>query len=201
MIIEDSNKLFRRSRFYPLPRDLCFPAEKPLFRRFSSGKKRLVEIGVFEGASGAIFRSAMASDGVLHLIDPFIPDSMNPALCGRPWMARLNVARVLNGSVVWHHDLSSSVAKTWKGPIDFLFIDGDHTEASCRQDWEQWSPFVEQDGAVLFHDARCGKGDGSSWDGWEGPTRVVDQLFRKAPVSGWKIVAEAGTLVVVERKP
>lgn len=199
MRVEDSNRLFRRSRFYPLPRDLCFDSERPLFRKYAAGKKMLVEIGVFEGAASVAFRSVMSPDAVLHLIDPFVPDSMNPDLRGRKFFAWLNVARVFNGKVQWHQDYSWNVAKGWDAPIDFLFIDGDHTADSCRKDWEFWSPFVQKGGNVLFHDARHGKGDGSFWDGWEGPTRVVDELFRLAPIPGWRIVAEAGTVIVVER--
>ena len=200
MLIKDSAKELRRSRFFPFPRDLCFPQEKPLFRKWAKNRRRLVEIGVFEGASAAIFRSVMHPTGHLHLIDPFIPDSMNPALSARKPFAKLNLMRVRNGKITWHEDFSFQVVKTWHQPVDFLFIDGDHTEASCSQDWTQWSPFVEVGGVAIFHDARFGKGDGSWWDGWEGPTAVVDRLFRGAnKITSWEIVDEAGTAVAVRR--
>lgn len=200
MEVEKSNQDPKRSPYYPLPRDLCFEPEKPLFRRWASGRKTLVEIGVFEGASAKEFRSAMQRDATLHLIDPFIPDSMNPALRGRKFFAKLNVARVRNGKTCWYEDFSFNVVKNWSAPIDLLFIDGDHTEKSCEQDWREWSPFVVVGGVVIFHDARCGLGDGSWWDGWEGPTAVVDRLFRgPGRLSNWEIVEEAGTAVAVRR--
>ena len=36
--------------------------------------------------------------------------------------------------------------------IDFLFIDGDHTEEGVRKDFEMYSPFVRKGGIVAFHD-------------------------------------------------
>ena len=200
MLQKDSNQDFKRSPYYPLPRDLTFPPEKPLFHRWAKGRKKLVEIGIFEGASGAAFRSVMASDGELHLIDPFIPDSMNPRLRARKFFAKLNLGRVRNGRVRWYEDYSFNVIKNWKQSIDFLFIDGDHTYKSCLQDWDDWSRFVEKNGVVIFHDARFGRGDGSYWDGWEGPTQVVDELFRgRNRLKNWEIVEEAGTAVAVVR--
>ncbi len=115
-------------------------------------------------------------------------------------MARLNLATVRNGTVAWYEDYSFNVAKNWSQQIDFLFIDGDHTEEACMQDWVNWSSFVETDGVVVFHDARFGSSQGKYWDGWEGPTNVMNQLFRSNNrLNDWEIVDEAGTAVVVRK--
>jgi predicted O-methyltransferase YrrM len=37
-------------------------------------------------------------------------------------------------------------------PIDFLFLDGDHTYAGVTQDWEMYSPLVRPGGLIVFHD-------------------------------------------------
>jgi predicted O-methyltransferase YrrM len=37
-------------------------------------------------------------------------------------------------------------------PIDFLFIDGDHTYRGVKKDWEMYSPLVADRGLVGFHD-------------------------------------------------
>ena len=37
-------------------------------------------------------------------------------------------------------------------PVDFLFIDGDHTTAGARSDFEDYSPLVRPGGLVAFHD-------------------------------------------------
>lgn len=37
-------------------------------------------------------------------------------------------------------------------PIDFLFIDGDHSAAGVRQDFEMYRPLVRDGGLIAFHD-------------------------------------------------
>src|SRR5437667_12354506 len=46
-------------------------AEHETLKRWACGRRRLVEIGVAEGASALALREAMSSDAVLYLIDPF----------------------------------------------------------------------------------------------------------------------------------
>lgn len=38
------------------------------------------------------------------------------------------------------------------GPLDFAFIDGDHSYDGVRSDFELWSPLVRPGGLVAFHD-------------------------------------------------
>lgn len=42
------------------------------------------------------------------------------------------------------------------GPLDMVFIDGDHSEEAVRHDLALTAPFVKQDGVVAFHDLRGG---------------------------------------------
>ncbi len=37
-------------------------------------------------------------------------------------------------------------------PIDFLFIDGDHTYEGVKKDFEMYSPLVKEGGVIAFHD-------------------------------------------------
>ena len=37
-------------------------------------------------------------------------------------------------------------------PVDVLFIDGDHTYAGIRSDYEMYGPLVRDGGIVAFHD-------------------------------------------------
>jgi predicted O-methyltransferase YrrM len=95
--------------------------------------------------------------------------------------------------VVWHVERSEDTADRWREPVDLVFIDGDHSEAGCRLDWELWSPFVAPGGVVLFHDA-------SGADALPGPRAVFEDLFRTGdPPAGWRIRAEVDTAVAVER--
>lgn len=37
-------------------------------------------------------------------------------------------------------------------PIDFLFVDGDHTYEGVKRDWDMYSPLVRKGGIVALHD-------------------------------------------------
>jgi predicted O-methyltransferase YrrM len=39
-----------------------------------------------------------------------------------------------------------------KRPIDFLFIDGDHTYSGIKRDFEMYAPLVRHGGIIAFHD-------------------------------------------------
>lgn len=44
------------------------------------------------------------------------------------------------------------VAKTWDKKIDLLHIDGLHDYQNCKNDYDTWTSFLQEDGVVLFHD-------------------------------------------------
>ena len=93
--------------------------------------------------------------------------------------------------------------REWKGEVDVVFIDGDHSEAGCELDWSSWHGFVAPGGRVVFHDARADQPGGR---GLPGPTAVVKRHFRSAGTTAttmpdWKITAEADRTVVVTRAP
>jgi len=45
-----------------------------------------------------------------------------------------------------------AVADFFDGPIDVLFIDGDHSAAGVRRDYELYAPLVRPGGLIAFHD-------------------------------------------------
>jgi Methyltransferase domain len=171
-------------------------AEHAALRRWAAGKSSLVEIGVAEGVSALAVREVMADSGKLYLIDPFHLSRV-PDLNFTKRAAHRAVASCTRGEVVWIERFSFDAARNWNAPIDFLLIDGDHSEDAVRRDWEDWNRFVAPGGAVLFHDARLFDG------GWTsaayGPVKLVDELFRCKRLPGWIIVEEIHSLVVVER--
>jgi predicted O-methyltransferase YrrM len=178
-------------------------AEGELLATAASGARRVVELGVYEGSSAFVFCDAMAADAELHLIDPFVDESgwaMRPGWHGTPAATRLAVRRrARHGPAIrWYIARSQDVGRDWRGgPADLVFIDGDHSPAGCREDWEVWHPHVRTGGAVAFHDARLGMPGGS---GSPGPTSVVTELFRDSgPPRGWRIAEEVDTLVLVRR--
>lgn len=58
------------------------------------------------------------------------------------------------------------VRDRFAGPVDFLFIDGDHSYEGVKADWENYSPLVAEGGLIAFHDI-----DGQCKDFWEAEMR------------------------------
>ena len=50
-------------------------------------------------------------------------------------------------------DFAARIEAMFEGePVDFLFIDGDHTEVGVRQDYEMYRHLVRPGGLIAFHD-------------------------------------------------
>jgi predicted O-methyltransferase YrrM len=174
-------------------------AESAMLAELARGRRSVVEIGVYEGSSAVVLCEALEPDATLHLVDPFSENALRPGWRGTESATRRVVERAAGGDgprVKWHVKRSDEAARDWTEELDLLFIDGDHTEAGCRLDWDLWNRFVKPGGVVVFHDARETQPDGR---GLPGPTAVVDDLFRPA-LEGWAIREEADSAVAVERQ-
>jgi predicted O-methyltransferase YrrM len=134
-------------------------AERECLVRYASGRRRLVEIGVWHGLTTSRLRSVMAPDGVLSAVDPFPPGRLGFSAQKR--IARYEVGRIRNGVVRWI-ETNSAQASVGHEPVDFILIDGDHSERGALQDWLAWSRLVQQGGIVAIHDSRST------------PTRAID---------------------------
>jgi hypothetical protein len=186
------------------PRTMHSDGEAALLRELAAGRRRVVEIGVYEGSSAVVLCDVLGRDAELHLIDPFGHHSaaLPPGWGATERASKRVVARAARGGgpqVSWHVAFSADVARGWSQPVDLVFVDGDHSEEGCATDWDSWHGFVEPGGVVLFHDAREGRPGGR---GLPGPTAVVDGLFRGEPaLGGWRITHEVDGAVAVTREP
>lgn len=168
--------------------------------------RRVVEIGVYEGASALALVDLLGRGAELHLIDPYgsHPDALPGGWGASEWATRRTLARAIARrgrdapTVRWHVALSHDVAATWDAQVDVVFIDGDHSEQGCELDWSAWNRFIAPGGRVVFHDAREGVPGGR---GLPGPTAVVTRHFRGAGTPGWELLTEADRTVVVRRVP
>ena len=86
---------------------------------------------------------------------------------------------------------SADVARLWRTPLGMLFIDGGHTDAAVRADYEGWAPWVAPGGALAIHDVFPDPADGG-----QAPFRI----YQRALASGaFTEVRHAGSLRVLER--
>ena len=183
------------------PRSMHSPAESQLLAELARDRRTAVEIGVYEGSSAVVLAGALPAAATLHLIDPFGESpTLLPGWAGVEGATRRVLARAVRArrdggpNLVWHVERSEDAAAHWGAvPVDLVFIDGDHSEAGCRADWELWSPFVAPGGVVIFHDA---VGESAL----PGPRAVFADLFGAGdPPGGWRIQARADSAVAVQR--
>ncbi len=189
------------------PRTMHSEEDAQVLLRAARGARRVVEIGVYEGASALTLQSVLGARAELHLIDPFgrHPDALPGGWGATEWATCRVLARAggrlgdAAPRLTWHPLLSAEVAETWSQPLDLVFIDGDHSEEGCELDWSCWHRFVAVGGHVVFHDARADREDGR---GLPGPTAVVARHLRERDASrerGWEIVDEADRTVAARR--
>jgi predicted O-methyltransferase YrrM len=189
------------------PRTMHSAEDANVLAAAATDARRVVEIGVYEGASAVALCRTLGPGAELHLIDPFgrHPDALPAGWGASEWATRRVVARAVHQrgaradeqvDVHWHIALSHEVAESWSGEVDLVFIDGDHSEAGCELDWASWQRFVAPGGHVVFHDAREGEQGGR---GLPGPTAVVTRHFRGEKTPGWEIAEEADRTVAVRR--
>jgi len=128
------------------------PAERACLARHASGRRSLVEIGVMHGATTALLRGAMAPDGVVTGIDRHLPGKLLVSF--ERLVAKHELARHPRGEAVLLREWSHDAARHWTAPIDFLFIDGDHSWAGLERDWQDWTSHLVPGGLVALHDSR-----------------------------------------------
>ena len=170
-------------------------AEQACLRRHATGKGRLVEIGVWHGVNTRAFRAAMSPEGVVIAIDPFCRFFFG--IRGFGWARRIahrEVEKTGNGRVVWVERLGQEAPALAEVqpflPVDFIFIDGDHSYEGLRGDWLAWKDHIAAGGIVALHDSRCRNGCGSE--------KFTQDAILRDP--GFDRVDEIDSLTVLRRK-
>src|SRR5688572_20247603 len=98
-------------------------AEREAIARFASGRRRAVELGVFEGATTALIAKEIASDGTLFAVDPFFTGRLG--ICWGKLIAEREVRRGrVSRKVTFVRSLSHEAAMQLpEDSFDFIFID------------------------------------------------------------------------------
>lgn len=127
-------------------------AERDLLARFARGASRLLEIGVYEGASTRIIADAMPPTATLYAVDPFFAGRFG--ICWSQLIARREAGNCNSGTVRFVRAMSVDAARAIEGDFDYIFIDADHSLEAIGADWEAWSPRCLVGGVMAFHDTR-----------------------------------------------
>ena len=156
----------------------------------ATGRGVIVEIGSWKGRSTTWLASGARLAGQrVYAIDPHrgsredpAADTLNEFLDN---LARTGLANVVEPMVMTSEEAAARVA----GPIELLFIDGDHSFEAVQRDAELWLPRLMDGGTVMFHDAATAA--------YTGPRRIVRRMVCRNP--GFHGIARVGSMLVARR--
>jgi predicted O-methyltransferase YrrM len=173
----------------------------------AGGLGPLLEIGTYCGKSAVFLGAAARAAGtVLFTVDHHRGSEENQAgwehhdselvdrRTGRmdtlPFFRRTIEDAGLEHVVVAIVGHSLPVARAWRTPLAFLFIDGGHAEDVAMADYEHWSPHVMAGGTLAIHDVFEDPSEGG-----QAPFHV----WRRAIADGFTPVSATGSLRVLQR--
>ena len=123
--------------------------------------------------------------------DPSLVDARSGRLDTLPHVRATLGGAGLEEDVVVIVGRSAQVARLWRTPLGLLFIDGGHTEAAARADYDGWAGWVAPGGALAIHDVFPDPADGG---------QAPYGIYLRALASGaFTEVAVEGSLRLLER--
>lgn len=156
----------------------------------TTGKGLIVEIGSWKGRSTAwLAAGAGLAAARVYAVDPHTGSREDPeATTLAAFRANLTAAGLAD--LVEPLVMSSAAAaRMLDGPVELLFIDGDHSYEAVRLDAELWLPKLVEGGVVMFHDVTT--------TGYTGPRRVFRRsICWSAEFEG---IRRIGSMVVARR--
>ncbi len=97
----------------------------------------------------------------------------------------------LEGHVIALVGPSAAIARHWRTPLRFLFIDGGHSLQTALADWQLWATWVAPGGVLAIHDVLHRPADGG---------RPPHEVFLRATASGlFDVQQRLGSLVLLKR--
>jgi predicted O-methyltransferase YrrM len=156
----------------------------------TTGRGAIVEIGSWKGRSTAWLALGARSVGRrLYAIDPHTGSKEDPAAYTLQEfldnLAHAGVADVVDPLVM----TSSEAARVVQGPVELLFIDGDHSPGAVLHDVELWLPRLADGGFVMFHDVAT--------TSYSGPRRAFQRYV--CWCTGFDSIARIGSMTVARR--
>jgi predicted O-methyltransferase YrrM len=151
--------------------------------------KVCVELGTWQGASAIpVARAIRRWGGTLFCVDTWAGDlSGLPQVPPAPWILVACARNIMEAGVGANVRLipatTQDAAARWTQPIDYLYIDADHTYDGVRADLELWAPLVKPGGLILGDDYghRVFPGVKQAWDEFERERGLMFTRYQSNP--------------------
>jgi predicted O-methyltransferase YrrM len=172
-------------------------AECRALEQHAAGKKRLAEIGCWQGVNTSRIRRVMAPDAVLYAIDPYFAGRLGFSAPQR--IAHREVRKVQNGTLKWLRMTDLEAADLFRrqneAPLDFIFSDTLNTYDGFKACWDAWSPWIAPRGIYILANSRSSE------------TRNIDEAgsakFTKQVVVKdlrFELLPAVGTFTILRRR-
>lgn len=112
-------------------------------------------------------------------------------------VAHLEMAEVPSWSYETFQADSAEVGWGWKGWVDFLIVDADHSYDAVRRDIRAWWPVLRVGGIAFFHDY-LSRESGFNGEGEWLPSEVAEAIERSKDAS-WGLIKQVGISIVYRK--
>jgi len=133
-----------------------------LFKLAQARQGNIVEIGSFLGGSTITLAKGLKDPYKVYAVDPHVwidalvrrGEKLVTIPRGAKQIFKKNIKKWgVGGKIIPIEEISEKAARSWKGKIEFLWIDGDHEYNSVKKDFLLWEPFLKKGGVIAFHDS------------------------------------------------
>ena len=152
-----------------------------LYKYVKKCNSSVLEIGRMFGGSAILMAAALGNGQMVYTVDMNNTDESieNISTASIEIKDKINV---ITG-------LSVDIAKEWQKELSLVFLDGGHSYSVRDADCEIWSPFVELNGYIVFHDIR---GSGA----YLGLEPILQKM---KDGKSWEEIDSVGSMVVLQR--
>lgn len=146
---------------------------------------RVLEIGSWKGKSTYCIAHGLI-DGTILCIDPFNADGeLQSKSSYEKEKGEEDLLTQFNNNVKGFNNIQITPYKGYSQDfvgkvkdVDFLFIDGDHSQVGCKFDFDHFEDVVKPGGYIAFHDYHPKRKE-------VGPTYVIEQIVSKNDNYKW----------------
>lgn len=159
---------------------------------------RVLEIGSWKGKSTYCIAHGLV-DSTIFCIDPFNADGeLQSKSSYELERGDEDLLTQFNKNVKGFNKIQINPYKGYSqdfvgkvNDVDFLFIDGDHSQEGCKFDFDHFEDIVKPGGYIAFHDYHPKRKE-------VGPTYVIEQIVSKN--NNYKWMYRFDSLVVFQKK-
>lgn len=127
--------------------------EKDAIYRLAKGRKQAVDLGTYRGVSAVVLALACEKVHTVDFYEGCLEDkSSEYATIGGHSLANTQAICERFGNMTCESSDTVDAARRWRGLVDVLFVDADHSYEGVMRDVQAWMTYMQPGGRIIFHD-------------------------------------------------